>query len=312
VAAAPFPLVKPPPFTYHRARSAEHAVALLAELGPRARLLAGGQSLLPMLNLRLTAPAHLVDLGSASGLDHVRREDGRLVIGARARQSAVEHSAEARALVPLLTEAVGFVAHPPIRHRGTVVGSIAHASAVAELPCVAVALDAELTLLGPSGVRTVGAREFYTGPFRTVLIPGELVAQVAFPVATRGTGQAWAEFSVRRGNFPVAGAAASVTVEGGRVTAAAVALCGVADRPVRAAAAEELLRGSVPDAEAIARAADAAVAGLARRPDGDLAAHILPVAAAPVPAWTYRAAVARAQVRRALTTAVNRAAGGTP
>lgn len=301
--------MKPPPFSYHRARTAEHAAGLLRELGPRARVLAGGQSLLPMLNLRLAEPAHLVDLGPAAGLGFVRRAGDRLVVGATARQSEVEHSAEVRTLVPLLAEAVEHVAHPPIRHRGTVVGSIAHASAVAELPCVAVALDARVTLLGADGVRTLGAREFLAGSFRTALAAGEIVAEVDFPVAAPGTGQAWAEFSLRRGNFPVAGAAVSVTVDGGRVTDVAIAVCGVADRPVRASAAETLLRGGTPDADTVAAAAAAAVAGLTPRADGDLAAHILPVAAAPVPGWAYRAGVARTQVRRALTTALNRAGG---
>jgi carbon-monoxide dehydrogenase medium subunit len=298
--------VKPPPFSYHRARDGAHAVDLLSGLGPRARVLAGGQSLLPMLHLRLAAPAHLVDIGRAADLGGIRLDDGGLVVGAAVTQAAVERSAEARA-VPLLAEAIAYVAHPPIRHRGTVVGSLAHASAVAELPCVAVALDAEFTLLGADGVRTVPAREFYTGPFATAAAPGELVAEVRFPVAGGRRGEAWSEFSVRRGNFPVAGAAAVVRLEGGTVTEAAVALCGVGDRPLRAPAAEEVLQGRAPTPELIADAAEAAVAALAPRADGDTAAHILPVAAAPTPDWTYRARVARAQVRRALTRAVHRA-----
>jgi carbon-monoxide dehydrogenase medium subunit len=280
--------VKPPPFSYHRARDGAHAVDLLSGLGPRARILAGGQSLLPMLHLRLAAPAHLVDIGRAADLGGIRLDGGRLVVGAAVTQAAVERSAEVRA-VPLLAEAIAHVAHPPIRHRGTVVGSLAHASAVAELPCVAVALGAEFTLLA------------------TAAAPGELVAEVRFPVAGGRRGEAWSEFSVRRGNFPVAGAAAVVRLEGGTVTEAAVALCGVGDRPLRAPAAEDVLQGRTPTPELIAAAAEAAVAALAPRADGDTAAHILPVAAAPTPAWTYRARVARAQVRRALTRAVHRA-----
>ncbi|AEA24464.1 MULTISPECIES: FAD binding domain-containing protein [Pseudonocardia] len=301
--------MKPPPFSYHRGRSPEHAAGLLRELGPRARVLAGGQSLLPMLNLRLAEPAHLVDLGPIPDLGFVRRERDRLVVGATARQSAVEHSADVRALVPLLAEAVEHVAHPPIRHRGTVVGSIAHASAVAELPCAALALDARLTLLSADGVRTVDAEEFFTGPFSTVARSDEIVAQVEFPVAGPGTGQAWSEFSLRRGNFPVAGAAVSLTVADGRIVDVSIAVCGVADRPVRARAAEQVLRGAVADEETVERAAAATTSGLAPRAHGDLAAHILPVSAAPVPGWAYRASVARAQVRRAVTTALTRAGG---
>lgn len=300
--------MKPPPFSYHRARTGEHAAALLGALGPRARVLAGGQSLLPMLNLRLADPPHLVDIGRADDLRTLHRAGDRLLIGAATTQSAVENSAEARS-VPLLAEAVAFVAHPPIRHRGTVVGSMAHASAVAELPCVALVLDAEFTVLGAAGVRTVAAQDFFTGPFRTVVGPGELVAQVSFPVAGPGTGQAWTEFSLRRGNFPVAGAGVSVRLDDGVVTDIAIGLCGVADRPVRATAAEDLLRGARPTEELLRRAAAAAADGLEPRPAHDPAAHIIPVAVAPVPGFAYRAGVARAQVRRALTTALGRAGG---
>lgn len=298
--------MKPPPFSYHRARTGEHAAALLGALGPRARVLAGGQSLLPMLNLRLADPLHLVDIGRVDDLRTLHRSGDRLVIGAATTQSAVEESAEAGA-VPLLAEAVGFVAHPPIRHRGTVVGSMAHASAVAELPCVALVLDARFTLLGAAGVRTVAAADFFTGPFRTAVGPGELVAEVSLPVAGPGTGQAWAEFSLRHGNFPVAGAGVSVRLEDGVVTDVAIGLCGVADRPVRAVAAEDLLRGARPGEELVAQAAAAAADGLEPRPVRDPAAHIIPVAVSPVPGSAYRAGVARAQVRRALTTAIARA-----
>lgn len=300
--------MKPPPFSYHRAGSGEHAAALLAALGPRARVLAGGQSLLPMLNLRLADPPHLVDIGRAEDLRSLRIAGDRLVVGAATTQAAVEVSPQA-ASVPLLAEAVGFVAHPPIRHRGTVVGSMAHASAVAELPCVALVLDAEFTLLSADGVRTVAARDFFDGPFRTVAAPGELVAEVALPVAGPGTGQAWSEFSLRRGNFPVAGAGVSVRLDDGRVIEVAIGLCGVADRPVRASAAEELLRGERPTPELIARVAAAAADGLEPRPAVDPAAHIIPVAVSPVPAFAYRARVARSQVRHALTTALARAGG---
>jgi carbon-monoxide dehydrogenase medium subunit len=300
--------VKPPPFSYHRAGSGEHAVALLSALGPRARVLAGGQSLLPMLNLRLADPPHLVDIGRADDLRPLRRSEDTLVVGAATTQGEVEHSS-LTAAVPLLAEAVGHVAHPPIRHRGTVVGSMAHASAVAELPCVALVLDARFTLLGADGVRTVAAQDFFLGPFHTAVGPGELVAEVALPVAEASTGQAWSEFSLRRGNFPVAGAGVSLTLDGDRVSAVAIGLCGVADRPVRATAAERLLLGEVPTGDLLAAAAAAAADGLERRPTADPAAHILPVPAAPVPGFDYRARVARSQVRRALTTALARAGG---
>ncbi|MGW0085265.1 FAD binding domain-containing protein [Streptomyces sp. NPDC003393] len=301
--------MKPPPFSYHRARSAEHAAELLAELGVQARVLAGGMSLMPMLNLRLASPTNLVDIAAANDLGHISRFGDTLVVGAMVRQSAVENSAEVATLCPLLHEAVRYVAHPPVRHRGTVVGSLAHASPVAELPCVALALDAEFGVLGGGGVRAVPAAEFFASPFRTTLRPGELVAEVRFPVAGAGTGQAWSEFAVRRGNFPVAGAAVSLVLDGPVVRDAAIALSGVADRPVRASAAEDLLRGRIPTPDVVATAAEVATQGLQPRPQTDLAAHILPVPASPVPAWSYRTRVARTQVRRALTAAVGRAGG---
>jgi carbon-monoxide dehydrogenase medium subunit len=300
--------VKPASFSYHRAATAGQAAALLAELGPRARILAGGQSLVPAMNMRLMTPAHLVDINPAAGeLGYIRVEDGWLVVGAAARQSQAEGSPAVIGGAPLLAEAVGQVAHPPIRHRGTVVGSIAHAALVAELPCVAVTLDAEIGLLSTEGFRAIAAGDYFTGPFRTAARPDELVAWVRFPVIAAYTGHAWSELSPRRGNFPFAGAGASITLDGNLITAAAIGLCGVSDRPVRAAAAEAVLIGELATPEVIAAAAAAAGEGIEARPPLDAAAHILPVPVAPTADWDYRMTIARVQVRRALTVAADRA-----
>lgn len=299
--------MKPAPFAYHRAASAEHAAALLGRLGPDARVLAGGQSLVPSMNLRLSAPPDVIDIGSVRELDFIRRDGGQLVVGAMTRQSTVENSPVVAELVPLLAEAVSHVAHPPIRHRGTVVGSIAHASAVAELPAVALALDAEIVLQSSSGRRSVPAGEFFTGPFATSRRPDELVVEVRFPVAGAGHGWAWRELTPRNGNFPFAGAGVAFTVSDGVIETAAVALCGISDRPVRARVAEQALVGKRWTVDLLAEAAALVAEGIEPRPDGDVAAHIVPVRANSIASWSYRTKVARTQARLAMTAAMDRA-----
>ncbi|MFN8202880.1 MAG: xanthine dehydrogenase family protein subunit M [Solirubrobacteraceae bacterium] len=290
--------MKPAPFEYHRARSREEALALLGELGEDGRVLAGGQSLVPLMNFRLAQPEHLIDINPIAELDYVRRDNGSIAIGATTRQATVEHAAEVRDGLPLLAETLLSVAHPPIRHRGTVVGSIAHADPAAELPTVALATRATMTLTGASGARDVAADEFFLGPFETALEPGELVTEVRFPAAAPGTGQAFAEYARRHGDFAIAGAAAMVTLDGATVVDASIALCAVGPRPMPAPAAEDLLRGGEVSDELIAAACAAAVAGL--EPGADIHGGT-----------EYRRGVAAAQVRRALVKAVERARGGT-
>jgi len=273
--------VKPAPFTYHRASSASEAVAMLASAGEEASVLAGGQSLVPLMNFRVAQPAHLVDINYVDELDYIRLDDGWLAIGARTRQAAVERSEEVARAAPLITEALGQVAHPPVRHRGTVVGSVVHADPAAELPAVVLALDGEIVLRGPDGERRVAAGEFFTGALMTARRPGELVTEVRVPAA-RGDddGHAIVEFSRRHADFAVAGAA----VSGG-----AIALFGVADTPVRATDAERLLADGGASADVAAAATD----GL--QPNEDVHGGA-----------AYRRRVARACVERALA----RARGG--
>lgn len=285
--------MKPPPFDYAAPRSVAEAVALLGEhADAEPRVLAGGQSLVPLMNFRLAQPGHLIDLRRVAELDGIRLDGDTLVIGAMTRQSAVEDSPEVAVAAPLLAEAVAFVAHRPIRNSGTVGGSLAHADPAAELPAVALALDAELVAAGPGGTRTVPAAEFFDGPFSTVLTPGEILTEVRLP--RRGGGHAFVEFARTHGNFAIVAVAALVELSDGRISRAAVALTGVAPTAVRATAAEQALRGAAPDAASIAAAADAAVAGLT--PAGDLHASA-----------ETRTDVARVHVRRALELAVSRA-----
>jgi carbon-monoxide dehydrogenase medium subunit len=269
--------LKPAPFTYHRATSTREAVDMLASASDDASVLAGGQSLVPLMNFRVAQPAHLVDINFVDELDYIRLDDGWLAIGARTRQAAVERSDDVGRAAPLLTEAMRSVAHPPVRHRGTVVGSVVHADPAAELPAVLLALEGEVVMQGPSGERRVAAAEFFTGPLMTAKAAGELVTEIRFPAANgSGNGHALVEFSRRHADFAVAGAA----VAGG-----AVALFGVAETPVRAARAEQLLA-----ADAGAPAADVAAAATE-----DLA----PVADVHGGS-EYRRRVARACVERAL------------
>jgi len=272
--------VKPAPFTYHRATTAKEAVEMLAAAGDEGTVLAGGQSLVPLMNFRVAQPAHLVDINYVDELDYIRLDDGWLAIGARTRQAALERSGDVAKAAPLLSEAIRSVAHPPVRHRGTVVGSVVHADPAAELPACVLALDGELTLEGPNGERRVPAREFFTGPLMTAKQTGELVTEVRVPARNgEGGGHALVEFSRRHADFAVAGAA---------VSGDAIALFGVADTPVRATDAEARLAGGADPAEIAAAATD----GL--RPNGDVHGGS-----------AYRRRVARACVERAIRGARN-------
>jgi carbon-monoxide dehydrogenase medium subunit len=289
--------VKPPAFQYHRVRTAEEALELLAELGDEGRVLAGGQSLVPLMNFRLAHPENLVDINPVEEFSYIRRDDGVLAVGATARQSGVEFAPEAIEGVPLLVEALKSVAHPPIRHRGTVVGSIAHADPAAELPTIAVATHATLVLSMGDDRREVAAEDFFLGPFETVLEPGEMVIEVRFPLMKQGSGFGFVEYARRHGDFAIAGAAVTLELAGGQVADATIALCSVGPRPVRASAAEDLLRGREATPELMAEAAQRAVEGLT--PSGDIHGGV-----------EYRVGVARAQARRALLLALTRARGG--
>lgn len=292
--------MKPAPFAYHGARTTTEAVALLGEFRDGGRVLAGGQSLVPLMNFRLARPSHLIDINRVDELDYIRHTDGLIAIGARTRQAAAERSPLIREQAPLLAEALAWVGHEPIRHRGTVVGSIAHADPAAEIPAVALAMDGEVTAVSLRGERVIAAADFFRGPFLIALEPGELVTELRLRPWPPGTGYAFLEFARRHGDFAIAGAGVLLHLGPGGVERAAVVLCGVADTPVRARAAEDRLRGHPPTPEVLAAAADAAVADLT--PPGDV--HGSP---------EYRRTVARAYVRRALARALERARrGGRP
>jgi carbon-monoxide dehydrogenase medium subunit len=256
--------MKPPPFDYAAPDSVDEAVALLASAGDEAKVLAGGQSLLPLLALRLASPSVLVDVGRIDGLGRIEvGADGAVMIGALVRQRAVERDGEMPRWAPLLAQAVPLVGHAAIRNRGTIGGSLAHADPAAELPLVALAAEAVAIVRGPDGERAVAAPDLFAGYFTTSLEPDELLVAVRFPPWPARTGSAVEEFSRRHGDFAVAAVAAVVRLDDrGDVAEVRLALAGVDTTPIRAAGAEKLLAGSTPSPAAWREAGEAAAADL--------------------------------------------------
>jgi carbon-monoxide dehydrogenase medium subunit len=243
--------LKPAPFEYRRPGSVEGALELLAAHGDDAQVLAGGQSLMLELNYRRIEPRLLVDINGVPGLDRADATGGRLRIGALARHARFERPAGNDPLGRLLARLSRSIGHPPIRNRGTMVGSLAYAHPAAEWPVLAVALDADLTMVSAGGSRIVPARAFFTGPFRTERRPDELITEVALPLLAPEARIGFVEHRRTQASFAVV--AAIAVLEGGT---ARVAIAGAADRPLRAEAAEQVLAGSGSFTEAAAAAAD--------------------------------------------------------
>ena len=286
--------MKPPVFEYTAVRSIDEAVAELRQHGDAGKLLAGGQSLLPLLNMRLATPERLIDLNRVAELAYVRVRAGGLAVGAMTRQRAVERSALAAQHVPLLADALPWVGHFQIRNRGTLGGSLSHADPAAELPAVALCLDAHFTVRGPEGERTIAAADFFVSQLTTALAPTELLTEVWFPGAPRNSGTAWLELARRHGDYALVGVAAVVTLAGDRIGEARLALTGVADRPVRAREAEARLAGESLTAEVLAEAAESVRRAI--EPGSDIHATA-----------AYRRHVAGVLTGRALRLAVARA-----
>ncbi len=291
------PVMKPPPFRYHTPRSLSEALDLLREAPGDARVLAGGQSLVPLLNLRLAYPEVLVDLNRVDGLSYIREDGDRLRIGAMTRQREAEFSALLAERCPIIVEALTQVGHPAIRNRGTVGGSLAHADPVAELPCVMMALGADLVLAGAGGERVVGAGEFFLGPYETALSSGEILVEVRVPVAPPAA--SFVEFSRRHGDFALAEAA--VVLEGnGTVSGARVAAAGPAWTPSRLGAVERLVATA-----GVSGADDARQREVVEEVEGIAAAALeeLPVHADATP---YQRRLAAVLVKRAVAQALER------
>ena len=289
--------MKLPPVDYEAPGTVEEALDLLAEHEDEASVLAGGQSLIPLLALRLAQPAVLIDINGVAGLSGVSATDGWVTIGAATREYVAEESAAIAESVPLLAAALPLIGHEAIRSRGTVGGSLAHADPAAELPAVARALNAEFVVRGPSGERVVPAAEWFEGYLTTSRGPDELLTEVRFLAARPGTGTSFQEVARRHGDFAMVGLAASVTLNAGTITDARLAFAGVSDVPARATAAEELLEGERPTAELFDEAARVAAADI--DPPSDLHGSA-----------EYRKKVAAALVRRGLREAVGNAMRG--
>jgi carbon-monoxide dehydrogenase medium subunit len=225
--------VKPSPFAYHRPTTLEDSLEVLAEVGADGKVLAGGQSLVPLMSMRLAAPAHLVDINHVHGLDRIETDRSGVRVGATSRHAAVERDPRAFAAVPLLRQALVHVAHPTIRNRGTTVGSLVHADPSGEMTAVLALLGGTVTLASRGGERTVGAADFFTGPLESAARPGEVAVEAFFPAPGRRTGSAWAEVSRRHGDYAVCGVGALLTLDDdSRVTAAKVGLISVGPTPV--------------------------------------------------------------------------------
>jgi carbon-monoxide dehydrogenase medium subunit len=252
--------VKPAPFAYEAPTTLAEAVDRLGEYGDEAKVLAGGQSLVPVLALRLSRFEALVDLNGVEELAYVRREGGAVVVGAMTRQATIEADPLVREAVPVLAEATRLIGHFQIRNRGTLGGSVAHGDPAAEYPAVVLALDGTVTAAGPSGTRSIAAADLYDGPMTTTLADDEVLAAVSFPVWGAGSGFAVREAARREGDFATAGVVAAVTVADGRVSRAAIALFGMGSTPVRARAAEAALVGVDPGGLDLAEVGRAAVA----------------------------------------------------
>lgn len=283
--------MKPAAFRYHAPERLDEVGALLAEYGDDAKPLAGGQSLVPMLSLRLASFEHLVDLNRVTGLASIERSNGHLRIGATVRQATAEHSALVREAAPLVAKALPHIGHFQIRNRGTVGGSIAHADPASELPAVAVALDAIIEATGAAGTRRIAASDFFVSTWETSLADGEVLSAVEFPVWGPGSGFAVEEIARRHGDFALAGTTVGVQLADGKIVKAAIAMFGVASTPVRSAEAEAALLSGA-DAAEVGR-----VAASGLNPSDDIHAS-----------GAYRKQVAAVIVARAITAALKSAA----
>ena len=286
--------MKLPSFDYEAPATVAEAVELLAEHQDDASVLAGGQSLIPLLALRLARPAVLIDINGLTELSGMSVTGGQVAIGAMTREFVAEESAAVADAVPLLAAALPLIGHEAIRSRGTIGGSLAHADPAAELPAVARALDAEFVVRGQSGDRVIPAAEWFEGYLTTSRRSDEILTEVRFPAAAPHAGVSFQEVARRHGDFAIVGLAASLTLIDGTISDARLAFAGIADVPVRAAGAEDFLVGERPSAELFEEAARLATADL--DPPADLHGSS-----------DYRKKIAATLVRRCLQAAAHNA-----
>jgi aerobic carbon-monoxide dehydrogenase medium subunit len=288
----------PAGFDYHAPITIGEATGLLARLGEDAKVLSGGQSLIPLLKLRLATPRHLVDINRIPGLAYVKETDGALRIGALAREVDLDESEVVRARYPLLADATRVIADPLVRNLATVAGNLAHGDPANDHPAVMLALGAEVTATGPSGERRIPIGAFFTGPFETALRGDELLTEIRVPAPAPRSGGAYMKLERKVGDFATAAVAAQVTLAAdGTCAAVGIALTNVGLTPIKAEKAEAALRGKSPDEAAITQAAQ--LAADAARPEADLRGSV-----------EYKKDMVRVLTARALRKAIERAGGG--
>lgn len=289
--------MKPARFEYYRPKTTAEAVEILARYDGAARLLAGGQSLVPLLSFRVATPEALIDLNHCTGLDEIRIENDMLVLGAMVRQATAETSGMVRACCPLIAATMPFVGSRTIRNRGTIGGTLAHADRIAQLPAVATALGAVMVAEGQNGQREIPVEDFYVGDLSTTLEPDEMLREIRFPVASEGHRYAFVQATNRHHDLALVGVALSLTLTEGRCDHAAIVIIGVGPKPVRLTAAESCLLGQVINLSAIKASAGASVDGIIFESDLHATAE-------------YRRHVLPGLVERALDQALTRGAEG--
>jgi CO/xanthine dehydrogenase FAD-binding subunit len=289
--------LKPADFQYHRPRTVDEALSLLEELGEESKVLAGGQSLIPLMNFRLAQPAHLVDINFIAGMDYVRSENGALKIGCLTRQTGLLKNSLIRERCPLLAAALAHVGYEQTRNRGTLCGSLAHADPAAELPAVLVALDGFVTVGNSAARREIAARDFFKSYLTTSLSSDEMILEASIPEIPARSGWSFVEFARRFGDFAIVGVAAMLLTSGEEITDARIALTGVGDKPWRERKLEETLIGKKASLDLFARTANDLAASI--RPSSDIHASD-----------SYRRSLAQVLTRRVLEDAWHRVQNG--
>ncbi len=290
----------PASFEYHAPKTLPEAIGLLGKLGQageEAKILSGGQSLLPLLKLRFARPGHLIDINRIPGLDYLKEEGGVLRIGALVREAALEASPLVRAKYPILIDTAAVIADPLVRNLSTVCGNLAHGDPANDHPATMLALGAEIVATGPKGARTIPVRQFFTAVFTTALDPSEVLTEIRVPAPPPGSGGAYLKLERKVGDFATAGAAVFLVIGGGLIEAAGIGLTNLGPTPIKATDAEQFLKGKKPDAATFAEASRRAAAATA--PNVDRRGGV-----------EYKKEMARVLTQRALEKAARRAAGG--
>jgi CO/xanthine dehydrogenase FAD-binding subunit len=289
--------LKPAAFQYHRPHTVDETLSLLKECGEDGKILAGGQSLMPLMNFRLAQPAHLIDINFIEGIDYIRSENGAIKIGCLARQSRLLGDSLVRQRCPLLADALAYVGHEQTRNRGTFCGSLAHADPAAELPAVLLALDGSVTVGDSTGKREIAARDFFHSYLTTALTSDEMVLEASVPEQPARAGSSFVEFARRFGDFAIVGVAVVLVTDKERIADASIALTGVGDKPWRERDIEAMLVGHTESTDLFGRIGAEVAARI--NPNSDIHAS-----------ESYRRALAKVLTRRALTEAWQKARYG--